>query len=500
MGSLPASAETLPAIGPSVAPANTESGYIPEDPSESPVIPSEEDEPEVPAEDGQNLSVDEVLNLRTASNGAQPVDVITEHGDSELGEEGMTSALLLGKRIKNLAETTEMNMIVYCGNTYVNVRAESNAYSNILGKMYYHSVATVLDTVYTESGLWYHISSGSLTGYVKSEFFVSGAEAVEILSSILMPYATVINDAQRLYKYATDSSDTLTVLNSGVKYRVLSYDAAWVRIFYGETGYGTEVSGYVPTWSVSVSQDLPYAISLEEENLNLETANRIVYEDNSREASRYQASVEASIAASIVEESRLQASRYASYVAAEESRKARESWLAESYRQSSEAASRWAVTQWYATSYSAEIATIGQQAVAYYSQFIPAGTSALRTAIVKDALQYVGVLPYRWGGESLVTGADCSGFLRAIFLNHGINIAHYTYTIAKTGIKVMSIGQARPGDILCYRTDNPAAQHGHVVLYIGGGYGVDSPSTGNKVRVRPVSTNELSTIQNVIGD
>ena len=58
-------------------------------------------------------------------------------------------------------------------NNYVNVRAEANTDSEVLGKLYNNSAATVLET--TEDG-WYKITSGSVTGYVKAEYFLTGDE------------------------------------------------------------------------------------------------------------------------------------------------------------------------------------------------------------------------------------------------------------------------------------------------------------------------------------
>ena len=143
--------------------------------------------------------------------------------------------------------------------------------------------------------------------------------------------------------------------------------------------------------------------------------------------------------------------------------------------------------------------------VAALASYIPDGTSAFRKAVVLEALKYVGVLEYRWGWESLVEGADCSGFLRAIFMQFGIDVPHYSYWIATMGTKVISIDYARPGDIIGYRTWDPAAGRGHVVMYIGRDANgvpmvVESPQTGMKVRVAPMSTSGLHTIQDVIGN
>ena len=60
-------------------------------------------------------------------------------------------------------------------NNYVRVRAEANTESEILGKLYNNSAATILET--TENG-WYKITSGSVTGYVKCEYVVVGNEEV----------------------------------------------------------------------------------------------------------------------------------------------------------------------------------------------------------------------------------------------------------------------------------------------------------------------------------
>ena len=60
---------------------------------------------------------------------------------------------------------------------YVNVRSEASTAGAVVGKIYDDCAATILSTVAGEDGDWYQIRSGSVEGYVKAEFFITGAEA-----------------------------------------------------------------------------------------------------------------------------------------------------------------------------------------------------------------------------------------------------------------------------------------------------------------------------------
>ena len=62
-------------------------------------------------------------------------------------------------------------------NHYVNVRQEPDTESEILGKLYDKSAATVLET--TEDG-WYRITSGNVNGYVKAEYVVGMRSLPEV--------------------------------------------------------------------------------------------------------------------------------------------------------------------------------------------------------------------------------------------------------------------------------------------------------------------------------
>ena len=81
--------------------------------------------------------------------------------------------------------------------------------------------------------------------------------------------------------------------------------------------------------------------------------------------------------------------------------------------------------------------------------------------VVNFAVQYVGN-PYKWGGSSLTKGADCSGFVMAVYAHFGIQLPHYDASIRRCGTEVKGgLANAKPGDVICYR--------GHVAIYMGNG-------------------------------
>lgn len=80
--------------------------------------------------------------------------------------------------------------------------------------------------------------------------------------------------------------------------------------------------------------------------------------------------------------------------------------------------------------------------------------------VVKFARQYVGN-PYAWGGNSLETGTDCSGFIVLVYAHFGLNLPRSSTGLRSVGKEVASLNEAIAGDIICYE--------GHVALFSGDG-------------------------------
>lgn len=79
-------------------------------------------------------------------------------------------------------------------------------------------------------------------------------------------------------------------------------------------------------------------------------------------------------------------------------------------------------------------------------------------AIANFGLNFVGN-PYRYGGTSLTNGADCSGFIYAVYHHFGYN------SVPRVGAQNIGRGvclaEAQPGDVVYYGH--------HYAMYIGGG-------------------------------
>lgn len=93
--------------------------------------------------------------------------------------------------------------------------------------------------------------------------------------------------------------------------------------------------------------------------------------------------------------------------------------------------------------------------------------AGLGVDIANYACTFVGKLPYVWGGTSLTSGADCSGFVQAVFRQFGIYLPRTSKEQARCGTAV-SYSEARPGDLIFYYTSS-SMSGSHIGIYIGNG-------------------------------
>ena len=104
-----------------------------------------------------------------------------------------------------------------------------------------------------------------------------------------------------------------------------------------------------------------------------------------------------------------------------------------------------------------------------------AGIQVAPGSPVETVLAYHGV-PYLWGGAT-PAGFDCSGLILYVMRQHGVELPHYSGSQFLLGEKVSAV-ELQPGDAVFF-----GSPIHHVGMYIGGGYFVHAPRTGDYVKI-----------------
>ena len=373
---------------------------------------------------GLTAGVASYTNNVVASASAPTAGVTSAVADVMLkGDETTTTDTDVASNEAETVKSAYADVAIAKVQDYVNVRAENNEDSEVLGKLYNNSAATVLET--TDDG-WYKISSGSVTGYVKSEYVVVGDDAT--VKSAGRRVATVNTETLKVRTSADENSEVLGLVAGEDDLTVIDESTdGWVGV---STEDGT---GYVSSDYVSLDTEFTYAESKEEE------AARLAKEEADRKAAAEAAAKEEAKKNAALESNK-------SSKASNESKK-------------SEAVEETADEESSSSDYSSE-----------ESYSAPSGSNG--QAVVDYACQFVGN-PYVYGGSSLTNGTDCSGFVMSVYAQFGISLPHSSSALRSVGYGV-SVDDMQPGDIICYS--------GHVAIYCGGNTIVhaSNPSTGIK--------------------
>lgn len=113
------------------------------------------------------------------------------------------------------------------------------------------------------------------------------------------------------------------------------------------------------------------------------------------------------------------------------------------------------------------------------------GSTASGEALLNYAKQFLGG-KYVWGGNSLTTGVDCSGFVQQVYKNFGIDTTRTSYTIANQGQEV-SYADAQVGDVFVY--------DGHVGIYAGNGQMINAVDENTGIAYTNVNYDQIKTIR-----
>ncbi len=238
------------------------------------VVPNIEKTYEEPGDISQNesesISAEETLDSSAAEE--QTIETRPQSETESITTEEITEALPPETK-SPYADIA----VTYLGNPddYVNVRSLPSTEGEVLGKIYNDCAATILETVQGEGGNWYHIKSGSVTGYIKSEYFVTGEKAEEKALEIGRMFGRVNAGGLRLRSEPNTDSEIITSLWEGEIYTVLADADGFTQITLGKDDDGNEVAGFVKSEYISIYIDFDTAISKEEEEAAIAEAKRL---------------------------------------------------------------------------------------------------------------------------------------------------------------------------------------------------------------------------------
>ena len=191
-----------------------------------------------------------------------------EASSLSLAEEGIASVMTEAqtadpdadeKVLEDMTPSEFKGVCIAKVNDYVNVRSEANEDSEVLGKLYDKSAGTVDG----EENGWYKITSGSVTGYVKADYVVTGDAAEELAKEVGKRVATVTTQTLRVRTDATTDASVLGLIGEGEELTVTDEQDGFVKVSIEEG------DGWVSTDYVDLRTDFVQAESKAEEEARL---------------------------------------------------------------------------------------------------------------------------------------------------------------------------------------------------------------------------------------
>ena len=158
---------------------------------------------------------------------------------------------------------------------YLNVRETPSEDGAVLGKLPMNAGCEITETL---DG-WYKITSGELSGYVSSQYLLTGAEANERALSAMSLVAHVNADKLMVREQPNTDCDILTRVAENEELEVAEQLDGWVKVNIDD------VTGYVASEFVSVYKTLPKGVTLEQ--ITEETAEEKGYSSTAVDVIEY---------------------------------------------------------------------------------------------------------------------------------------------------------------------------------------------------------------------
>ncbi|MBR6004374.1 MAG: SH3 domain-containing protein [Lachnospiraceae bacterium] len=150
-------------------------------------------------------------------------------------------------------------VIAIVDNSYVNIRKGPGTDTEVLGKLYNHSVGHFIE----EDGDWVKIKSGTVEGYVSSEWVVRGLDALKIAKEVEVTYATINTGTLNVRSKPTTESSILGTFSKGDELVVITTEDGFAKVTYNNK------EGYISLEYVDIHTEFVEAESIEEERARL---------------------------------------------------------------------------------------------------------------------------------------------------------------------------------------------------------------------------------------
>jgi len=168
---------------------------------------------------------------KIAAGGTIPVEAIVKQ--VQLPE-------VISKTAENAEEEQYKNLVIAQVNSYVNVRSLPGENGEVLGKLYDDAAGIYL----AEENGWYLIQSGSVTGYVKADYCVTGEAAVALAKQVGQRIAKVNTTTLKVRKEPDLEATVLGLVPMGEELTVSDEAEGWVKVDV-EEGKGWVSADYV---------------------------------------------------------------------------------------------------------------------------------------------------------------------------------------------------------------------------------------------------------------
>lgn len=156
---------------------------------------------------------------------------------------------------------------------YLNIRKGPSEKDGIIAKLPSYAGCEILEDL---DG-WYKIRSGNVTGYVKSDYILTGDAARQAAMDHAQLMAVVSTDGLNVRTEPSTDAKIWTQISNNERYHVVSQLDGWVQIEFDESGDSSDdTKAYVSSQYVDVRYALAEAIKFSPSELNSSKRSQIV--------------------------------------------------------------------------------------------------------------------------------------------------------------------------------------------------------------------------------